>query len=155
MVNKVKYLGHIIRSYLCDDDDIQRQYCKLYAQANMLVRKFSMCTDVKIALFKAYCTPLYTAPLWCSSSKAKFNKLQVAYNDALRFLLKVPRWTSASQLFVQNQVPMLYAVIRDFVYKFIKPLEASKNEIIVILEKSTVRYTSALWRHRRKCLYGH
>ncbi len=112
VVNKVKYLGHIIRSDLCDDDYIQRQYCKLYAQANILARKFSMCTDdVKIALFKAYCTPLYTAHLWCSYSKAKFNKLQVAYNDALRLLLKVPRWTSASQLCVQNHVPMLYAVI--------------------------------------------
>ncbi len=158
VVNKVKYLGHIIRSHLCDNDDIQRQYCKLYAQGNMLAHKFSMCTDdVKIDLFKAHCTPLYTAYLWCSYSKAKLNKLQVAYNDALWLLLKVLRWTSASQFFVQNHVPMLCAVIRNFVYKFIKRLEVkilevSKNEIIVILEKSTVRYTSALWRHWRKCL---
>ncbi len=46
---------------------------------NMLARKFYMCTvDVKIALFRAYCT----------YSKAKMKKLQVAINDALRILLK-------------------------------------------------------------------
>ena len=40
VVDKVRYLGHIIRDDLSDDDDVQRQYCKLYAQANMLSRKF-------------------------------------------------------------------------------------------------------------------
>lgn len=38
VVDMVKYLGHIIRSDLCDNDDIQRLCCKLYAQANMLAR---------------------------------------------------------------------------------------------------------------------
>lgn len=33
VVNRVKYLGHFIKDNLCDDNDIQRQYCKLYAQA--------------------------------------------------------------------------------------------------------------------------
>ena len=40
VVAKAKYLGHIIRDDFCDDDDIQRQCCKLYGQANMLARKF-------------------------------------------------------------------------------------------------------------------
>jgi len=46
VVEKVKYLGHIVRSDLSDNDVIQRQYCKLYAQANMLARKFGMCTEI-------------------------------------------------------------------------------------------------------------
>lgn len=158
VVNKVKYLGHIIRDDLCDDDDIQRQYCKLYAQSNMVARKFYMCSDhVKIALFKAYCTPLYTAHLWCRYSKAKMHKLQVAYNDALRILLKVPRWTSASQLFVLHNVPTLNAVIRNVVHKFLMRMEHSVNEIINVFtmpKKSSIRYTSCYWRHWRLCLYG-
>lgn len=53
VVNKIKYLGHIIRDDL-NDGDVQRQCCKLYRQANMLASKFYMCTDdVKIALFRA------------------------------------------------------------------------------------------------------
>ena len=44
-VNKIKYLGHIIRDDLSDDDDILRQCYKLYAQANIPARKFPMCSD--------------------------------------------------------------------------------------------------------------
>ena len=78
-----------------------------------------MCTDdVKIALFKAYCTPLYTAHFWCRYSKSKYNKLRVAYNDALRILLRLPRCTSASQLFVNSGVPTLNALLRNLMYSF-------------------------------------
>ena len=44
VVKKVKYLGHVIRDDLCDDDDVQRQCGILYGHANMLARKFYMCT---------------------------------------------------------------------------------------------------------------
>ena len=51
----------------------------MYAQANILSRKFSMCTDgVKLSLFRAYCTPLYTAHLWSNYKKASLQKLHVA-----------------------------------------------------------------------------
>lgn len=35
---KVKYLGHVLTEDVTDDDDIHRQYCKLYVQANTLAR---------------------------------------------------------------------------------------------------------------------
>ena len=63
---EVMYLGHFFTEDLSDDKDISRQCRKLYAQGNMLVRKFHMCSpDVNVALFRAYCTPMYTAHLWC------------------------------------------------------------------------------------------
>jgi len=53
----------------------------------MLARKFYTCTDdVKIALFRTYCTSFYTAHLWCKYTEVKMKKLQVEYNDALRIL---------------------------------------------------------------------
>ncbi len=65
-----KYLGHIINNNM-SDDNMYRQRRKLYAQTNMLVRKCYMCSDqVKINLFRAYCTSFYTATLW-----VKFNNL--------------------------------------------------------------------------------
>lgn len=65
MSRELKYLGHIFSDDLMDDSDIRRQCCKISAQTNMLLRKFSMCSaDVKCALFKAYVTTLYTAHLW-------------------------------------------------------------------------------------------
>ena len=41
-VSKYKYLGHIITEDLCDNDDISRQYKRIYAQGNTLIRKFYM-----------------------------------------------------------------------------------------------------------------
>jgi len=142
---KVRYLGHIIRNDLSDDDDVQRQCCKLYAQANMLARKFHIRTEyVKTALFRAYCTPLYTAHLWCSYSKGKMKKIQVAFNDAFRILLKLPRWTSTSQMFVTRNVPTFHAVLRKFIYQFKCRLSVSENLVIKALADplSDTRYLS-------------
>ena len=131
---------------------------KLYGQANMLARKFHMCTkDVKIALYRTHCTPLYTAHLWCKYSKAKMKKLQVAFNDALRILLRLPRWSSASEMFVTNNVPTFYAVLRNFMYRFMCRLNGSKNVIIDSLtdiSQSETRYSSCFWKHWSESLYA-
>ena len=75
--SEITYLGHIIADDLSDDKDIYRQCRRLYAQANMLCRKFSMCSvPVKISLFRAYCTPLYTAHLWCRYKQGTLESLQ-------------------------------------------------------------------------------
>ena len=57
----------------------------LYAQANMPRKKFYFCSkEVKINLFRAYCTPLYTAPLWVKYKQKSIQKLQVAYNSRFK-----------------------------------------------------------------------
>ena len=38
----VKFLGHIICNDLNDDDDMMRQMCQLYAQGNVISRRFHM-----------------------------------------------------------------------------------------------------------------
>ena len=44
----VKYLGHIISNSLLDDNGIPRQCRQLYAQGNIIIRQFHMCSnDVK------------------------------------------------------------------------------------------------------------
>ena len=109
---EVKYLGHIISDYLSDDKDIYRQRRNLYAQANMLLRKFSMCSfNVKCSLFKAFCTPMYTPYVWCRYKKSSFQKLPVAYNDTMRLQMQLPRWFSASYLFLFSSVPTCEAIL--------------------------------------------
>ncbi len=61
---------------MADDEDIERQHRMMYMQANILLRKFSFCSDeVKVTLFKEYCTPLYTAHLWCNYRASSLQKL--------------------------------------------------------------------------------
>ena len=155
--NQVKYLGHIIADDMSDDLDMGRQCRQLYAQGNTLVRKFHMCTiEVKITLFKTYCTPLYTAHMWCKYKMYSLRKLTVAYNDAMRILFRIPRYLSATQMFANMQVPTCQAVLRNLMYRFIGRLDSSINLILSALfspVKSACRYRSTLWKHWRKQLF--
>ncbi len=102
----------------------------MYPQANMLMHKFNMCSGfVKTTLLRAFCTPMYTAHLWWCYRKSSMQKLSVAYNDGLRLLLKVPRWSSASQMFVSAGVPTCSAVLRHLMHKCMCRLSDSANII--------------------------
>jgi len=129
---KYKYLGHhIIISSLTDDNNVLRQTRSLYARANKIIRSFSFASlSVKLALFKAYFTPIYGCQLWSRLFQYSNRKLQVAYNDAFRQLLREPRWFSASRLFVYNNVPSFDAVVRKLVYCFWCSLCKSDNMLI-------------------------
>ena len=63
LVEQCKYLGTTI-SIKNSDLDLKRQMRKLYANANLLLRKFSKCSvNVKCYLFKTYCSNLYCTPM--------------------------------------------------------------------------------------------
>ena len=154
---EIKYLGHFFADDMRDDRDMARQRRVLYAQGNTLLRKFFMCSpDVKVSLFRTYCTPLYTAHLWCNYNVERWHKLKVAYNDAMRILLRVPRHLSGSGMFAELQVPTCQGVIRNFIFKFICRIEKSTNLIINMLvdpARCSFRYTSPLWQHWNQSLY--
>ena len=71
---RVKYLGHNICNDMSDDDDdMMRQRRQLYAQSNVLSRRFHMCSlEVKNVLFRTFCTPLYTCQLWSRYTAAVY-----------------------------------------------------------------------------------
>ena len=130
-VSMYKYLGHCINDELSDDDDMTRQRNKIYAQGNALIRKFYMCTEnVKIALFKSYCTTLYTSTLWCKYRRESLRKLCVAYNNIFRKLTHQARDCSASQMFVSRQLPTCKMLIRRNVYGFMLNVQKSNNLIL-------------------------
>ena len=155
--SSAKYLGHIINDKMEDDADMLRQRRMMYVQANVLVRKFHYCSDeVKVNLFRAYCTHMYTAHLWVRYKKESLRKLQVAYNDCLRILLKKPRGSSASKLFCELRVTTFHATLRGLMYKCIGRLQGSQNVLIIELTNprySSVRYQSYIWSHWYMCLY--
>ena len=150
----VKYLGHYICSDLSDDRDIKRQYQRLYGHANSLVRRFHMCSEqVKIKLFRAYCTPLYTSQLWFNYKQKTMRKLIVGYNNALRILLKLPWDCSASQMFAERHLPSAKALLRNLIYRFMKRLEVSSNALIIAIRNSDLHWSSRLKKHWHDTLY--
>ena len=74
IVENCKYLGTTI-STKNSDLDLIRQIRKIYANANLLLRKFSCCSvSVKCYLFKTYCSTLYCAPMWFDCTKTTLKK---------------------------------------------------------------------------------
>ena len=67
LVSTQTYLGVIIDDNYKDNNHLYRQTKVIYAsRGNVLVKKFSMCnTDVKVKLFKTYCSAFYCSALWC------------------------------------------------------------------------------------------
>ena len=62
------------------------------AQGNALACRFHMCLDnVKVTLFRSYCSSLYTSQLWWNYRVNSIRKLYVAYNNAFRMLFRLPR----------------------------------------------------------------
>lgn len=83
-------------------------------QAKIFLCKLSFCSDeVKVSLFRAYCTPLNTAHLRSNYRTASLLRLQVAYNNAVRIVLRRPRWHNASEMFVSAGVNTFQAVLRN------------------------------------------
>ena len=144
-VNQSKYLGIIISENNCAPD-LKRQMCKLYANVNMIIRKFSRCSpDVKCFLFKSYCSNLYCSILWYDCSKTALKTLRIAYNNSLIKLFGIPKYNSASEMFVCLNIPFFDELLRKYVYSFRNRLVSSQNCILISICSSTVPLYSIIW----------
>ena len=96
-VESVKYLGHILSEEMSDDADISRQNKSLYAQGNTIIRKFHMCTvDVKLKLFEAHCSSMYSAQLWWNFKKDTMKRFIVSYHNILKRVIGLSKYESMS-----------------------------------------------------------
>ena len=157
--DKVKYLGHIICNDMSDDDDMMRQIRQLYAQGNVLSRRFHTCSpEVKNVLFRTFCTPLYTCQLWCPQFRytaRSLHKLYVAYNNAFRMMHHLPTYCSASEMFTVNRVPNCAAVIRNLTFTFMSRLRLSNNALVCSIIDSDLKFQSRIRLHWMNMLYVH
>ena len=96
---------------------------KMYANANLLLRKFSRCSvNVKCYLFKTYCSNLYCAPMWFDCTKTVLTKLKVAYNNSLRRFMGLPWHNSASEMFVNLNIKSFGELLRVLYTVFVQGL---------------------------------
>ncbi|XP_060810115.1 uncharacterized protein LOC132904214 [Amyelois transitella] len=133
-VYKFKYLGHMLTPDLRDDEDIQRERRALSVRANMLARRFARCTrEVKVTLFKAYCSTFYTCALWARYTQKSYNALRVQYNNAFRMLMGLPRFCSASGMFADARLDCFYAIMRKRCASLVRRVRESNNGILRIV----------------------
>ena len=109
----------------------------LYIRSNKLLRTFHYCsTDVKLELFKSYCTSFYCCYLWTAYKKSTFDRLRVAFNNAYRRVLGKPWRCSASAMYANFGINIFDATIRKSTFGLLQRLAKSTNSLIVTIEKS-------------------
>ena len=73
---------------------------------------------------------MYCATLWSNFTVKSFNSLKVCYNNSLRMLLNMPRYCSASSMFLNSGLPTFQEFRRKSVYSVMLRLQASENSLI-------------------------
>ena len=154
-VDKKLYLGCIICDDLCDNLDIKRSIRSLYTKGNIIIKHFRKCTDeVKVKLFKSYCTTFYGCTLWTKYTSACKNKLVVAYKQIFRNLMNVQREGTTMNMLKFN-VDHLDVVLRKLLFGFRNRLLLCDNSIVQAIMCSLQFYSSSLFKTWDKILFCH
>ena len=133
-VHHYRYLGHLITEDLKDDLDMERERRALSVRANMIARRYARCTnEVKITLFRAFCTSFYTGSLWAVYTQKAYSALRVQYNNALRTMLRLPRHCSASRMFAEARIDCFYATLRKRCASTLNRVRASRNSVLCMI----------------------
>ena len=117
-----KYLGVIISNNNKDDKDILRQMRSFYARGNIIARKFNKCSpEVKVQLFKTYCSNIYAGHLWHNYSKDVMCRAKSAYNNVFSNLMsiKTPLPSANQHLFSYTRLAKFDSILHK------KPLFSS------------------------------
>ena len=88
---------------------------------NRIVRLFLSCSsDVLLELGRSFCRSFYCSHLWTCYKKSSFSKICVTYNNFYRKIVHVSGHSSASAMFVENNIPNFECLILRDIYTFIK-----------------------------------
>ena len=155
IVSSWKYLGVVISDKMNDSSDISRQIRGLYVQGNSIIRCFRHCTsDVKVLLFKTFCSSFYCPHLWSSFSAEYYRRLKVAYNRIFRYMFNVTEYNiSISGMMLDYNVKTFDAVIRNYIFSFIQRMSTCDNGIIKAVMNSVFYYSSIIFKHWKDKLY--
>ena len=153
-VESFRYLGHILTQEQSDEQDMLRELRSLYYRGNMLIRKFSFCTeDVKCGLFRTFCYSLYGSSLWSQFRTSVFRKLKVCYNTIFRKLARIPQWVSPRSQFVHLGVLSFGEILRKKMFSLMSRLRVNSNCVIKAIINSDASALSCIFEHYRKFLY--
>ena len=94
---------------------------------------------------KSFCSNMYCSTMWYNGTVTAMRKLKIAYNNSLRRLLGIPKYNSASEMFVQFNIKSFGELLRKYVFYFINMLTVSDNSILASICGSSVPIFSDIW----------
>ena len=84
--------------------------------------------------------------MWLDSSVTSLKKLKIVYNNGIRKLLSVLiMCSSATEMFVNLNIPSFNELLRKFVFSFKTRTIKSDNSLVDGIVTSTILLFSSLW----------
>ena len=109
------------------------------AYSDRIVNIFHNCsTKVIIELGRSFCGSFYFGYSWTQYKKSLFSNIRFAYNNLYRKIVHVSPRSSASKMFVDNNVPNFEALLRKRLYLFTSRLTCSITMIIRTIENCLI-----------------
>ena len=125
-----------------------------YVRGNMLIRNFKLCEEnVKVKLYKTYCSSVYCCALISVFHKGVLRKLHTAFNKIFKNFMNVPRDYSARGLFVSLNVENFTVLRRKLVFNFISRCQTSNNVLVGTIISSMFFEKCTLKKEWDKILY--
>ena len=135
-VDSVKYLGFTFAGAHKDDHDILRQMRTLYARSNRLLRIFRL--SLEEATVARFIVVIY--------GRNSISQLYLRFvYDLYRKMLHVSRRSSASEVFVKNNIPNFESLLRKETVSFTSRLKCSSNSIISTIESCWI-FKYVIWK---------
>ena len=142
----IKYLGCIISADMSDNNDIKRQM-SVYARGNALISKFRSCSDdVKVKLFKAYCSSFYGFTTWTFYTASFKRKLVTAYNNIFRAFFSCKREGTSFQMLRHNIQPFVVQQ-RNCLHGFVKRIRDCDNTIVSAIVNAIFYRSTKFFNH--------
>ena len=125
----------MVNNKLSDDDDINREIRNLFMRTNILVRRYGKCsTNVKLALFRAYCMCLYDVGLWRHYSTTVSKKLRSCYNKCVNIFVGYNIQSySVTEMLAELNLPSFDALYNNCVNSFKYRSSVNMNALIMYM----------------------
>ena len=88
---------------------------------------------------------MYCSSMWFYSTVTSMKKLKIAYNNGLRWLLNIPKYISASEMFVNLNIPSFNEFVRKLVFSIKTRILKSDNSLVNGIVTSTILLLSSIW----------
>ena len=153
-VSDHKYLGILLNKDVYDDLDIKQQVRDTYAKGNMLISKFRKCdTNVKVKLFKTFCSNIYGCNLWTKYRKRAMNSLRNAHVRIFTNLFNVDDWATTMLYMTELGIDCIDVIIRKSAGGLLKRVCDSLNNVINSITTSLFFYESAIFKKWQDILF--
>ena len=119
---------------------------KFYSNANILLRRFSKCSiDLKCYFSRCIVQICIVHLSGMILVKEQWKKIKITYNIILRRLLALSKHNSASEMFVNLNIPSFEELLRKYVYSFQSRLIISDNNLLSGIFNSTTPLYYPIW----------